>query len=116
LYLRRKGKSAATVARAMVSLRSLYQFLAREQLIAADPSLHMSTPKQPRKLPKAMSMEEVERLLNAPPASTPQGARDKAMLELLYATGMRVSELISLDTGSVNLGMGFVRCIGKGSK
>lgn len=116
LSLRQQGKASATVTRAMISIRGLYGFLARERIIPQDPSQHMATPKLEKRLPKALTMEEVERLLEAPTVTSPHGARDKAMLELLYATGMRVTELISLDMGSINLGMGFVRCIGKGSK
>ena len=76
----------------------------------------MDTPKTDKKLPKVMNLEEVERLLDAPQVKEPAGIRDKAMLELLYASGIRVSELVSLNVGDLNLGMGFVRCIGKGSK
>lgn len=114
--LKQEGKAASTVARTIVSIRAFYQFLARERLIAADPSLHVDSPKLDKKLPKVLNQQEVELLLESPKASTPGGSRDKAMLELLYATGIRVSELIALDVGSINLGMGFVRCVGKGSK
>jgi len=116
LHLRQQGKAASSAARALVSLRSFYRFLAQERLIERDPSRYMQSPRLPRRLPKAITVEEVDRLLNAPRTDTPQGARDKAMLELLYATGMRVSELIGLDVGDVNLRMGYVRCVGKGSK
>lgn len=114
--LRNEGKAVSTVTRTLVSIRAFYQFLVRERLLTNDPSIHMTSPKQVKKLPRAITLQEVERLLSAPQTSTPHGARDKAMLELLYATGMRVTELISLDTGNVHPGMGFVRCIGKGSK
>lgn len=116
LQLRTQGKAVATVTRSMVSIRSFFQFLVRERAILQDPSIHMETPKQEKKLPKVMSIEEVERLLEAPQTSTPAGSRDKAMLEVLYATGIRVSELISLDMEHLNIPMGFIRCIGKGSK
>jgi integrase/recombinase XerD len=114
--LKANNRSPSTVARNIVSIRGLYQFLTRERLISSDPALHLESPKMARKLPKALNQSEVESLLEAPKTSTVDGVRDKAMLELLYATGIRVSELISLDVGSINLGMGFVRCIGKGSK
>jgi integrase/recombinase XerD len=114
--LKHSGKAAATLSRNMASIRSLYQFLCRERVLPTDPSLNMETPKLPRKLPKVLSVKEVEVVLEAPQTSTASGTRDKAMLELLYATGIRVSELISLNEDNVNLGMGFVRCIGKGSK
>src|SRR5690606_39025398 len=91
-------------------------FLVQERIIPRDPSQQMEMPKQEKKLPKVLGMDEVERLLDAPQADSPGGARDKAMLELLYATGIRVSELISLKLEDVHLGLGYVRCIGKGSK
>ncbi|HEX7056078.1 MAG TPA: site-specific tyrosine recombinase XerD [Bacilli bacterium] len=116
LQLRAQGRSTATVTRALVSIRALCQFLVREQLIAHDPSQHMETPKPEKRLPKVLSVAEVERLLAAPQDSDPYGMRDRTMLELLYATGLRVSELVSLNTGDLNLGMGFVRCFGKGAK
>ncbi|MFD0872067.1 site-specific tyrosine recombinase XerD [Paenibacillus residui] len=116
LHLRKQGKAASTVSRTMVSIRSFHRFLLQERMIAKDPSANMDSPRQEKKLPKILSQEEVERLLDTPQCSKAAGIRDKAMLELLYATGIRVSELISLDMGSVNPGMGFVRCIGKGSK
>lgn len=114
--LKKAGKAPATVSRSMVSIRAFYQFLARERLIDKDPSVNMETPKLEKRLPKVMSMHEVELLLDAPRVSTPNGMRDKAMLEVLYATGIRVSELISLSVGDIHLGLGYVRCIGKGSK
>jgi integrase/recombinase XerD len=116
LSLKQQGKAAATVSRNMVSIRAFFQFLMRERMITHDPSLYMETPKLEKRLPKVMTVAEVEQLLNTPQTTTTHGLRDKAMLELLYATGIRVSELISLNTEDVNLGMGFVRCIGKGSK
>ena len=116
MTLKHEGKAASTVSRAMASIRTFYRFLLQERLIDSDPSSHMYTPKLEKKLPKALNVEEVERLLNAPRLSTPHGMRDKAMFEVLYATGMRVSELVSLNMEHVNLSLGFVRCIGKGSK
>lgn len=116
MSLRREGKATSTVSRAMASIRAIYRFLLQERIIESDPSVHMFTPKLEKKLPKALNVEEIERLLNAPQISTPHGMRDKAMFELLYATGMRVSELVSLNIEHLNLGLGFVRCIGKGSK
>jgi integrase/recombinase XerD len=116
LHLRQQGKAASSIARTLVAIRSFYRFLTQERIIASDPSQYMQSPRLPRKLPKAITMEEVDRLLSAPREDSPQGSRDKAMLELLYATGMRVSELIGLDVGDVHLRMGFVRCVGKGSK
>lgn len=116
MKLKQLGRASATLSRTMVSIRAFYQFLVRERMLEHDPSLHMETPKLEKRLPKVLTVQEVETLLEAPQTSTPNGMRDKAMLEVLYATGIRVSELISLDLQSVNLGMGFIRCIGKGSK
>jgi integrase/recombinase XerD len=114
--LKKSGKAPATVSRSLVSIRAFYQFLVRERLIDKDPSMNMESPKLEKRLPKVMSMNEVELLLDSPQTSTPNGMRDKAMLEVLYATGIRVSELISLNLGDIHLGLGYVRCIGKGSK
>ncbi|HZG85166.1 site-specific tyrosine recombinase XerD [Paenibacillus sp.] len=113
---KRSGKAASTVFRRQVAIRSFYRFLTEERLIPADPTATMGTPKPGKKLPSALTSEEVERLLAAPSAATPNGVRDRAMLELLYATGMRVSELLDLNLGSVHTGMGFVKAVGKGSK
>ncbi|GAA3322438.1 hypothetical protein GCM10020331_042320 [Ectobacillus funiculus] len=88
----------------------------RERVLERDPSVHIETPQGERKLPKVLSVAEVEALLDAPKQGGAFGLRDKAMLELLYATGLRVSELIQLDISDVHLTMGFVRCLGKGRK
>ncbi|MEF3301884.1 site-specific tyrosine recombinase XerD [Paenibacillus sp. GYB003] len=114
--LKRLGRAPATVSRNIVSIRALFQFLVKQDIMPQDPSLHMETPKLEKRLPKVLSVEEVERLLAAGETSSPSGLRDKAMLELLYATGIRVSELISLNVGDVNVGMGYIHCTGKGSK
>ncbi|WP_404442676.1 site-specific tyrosine recombinase XerD [Sutcliffiella horikoshii] len=115
-FLTEKGKSAKTIARHIASIRSFHQFLLREKVTNQDPTVHIDRPKQEQKLPQVMSLEEVQALLDSPDTSKVFGMRDKAMLELLYATGMRVSELISLNLSDVHLTMGFVRCIGKGNK
>jgi integrase/recombinase XerD len=94
----------------------LYQFLVRERVLSEDPSLRIEAPRLGRSLPKAMSEDEVERILHAPDVNDPMGMRDRAMLELLYATGLRVSELVGLASVQVNLGQGAVRVTGKGSK
>lgn len=114
--MKTSGKAASTVTRAQVAIRSFCKFLTAEGVLAADPTAAMGTPKPKRKLPAVLTTEEIERLLSAPSAQSPAGLRDRAMLEVLYATGMRVSELVGLDVGSVHPGMGFVRVIGKGSK
>ncbi|WP_445612632.1 site-specific tyrosine recombinase XerD [Geobacillus sp. YF-1] len=115
-FLSEQGQSARTIARHLASIRSFHQFLLREKIAAQDPTVHIETPQFERTLPKVLSVEEVEALLAAPQTDTPFGLRDKAMLELLYATGMRVSELVQLNLGDVHLTMGFVRCYGKGRK
>ncbi|WP_144526741.1 site-specific tyrosine recombinase XerD [Peribacillus simplex] len=116
VHLKDQGKSSKTVARHIASIRSFHQFLLREKVTEQDPSIHIETPKPERSLPKVLSMEEVEALLEAPKKMDEFGLRDKAMLELMYATGMRVSELISMDVSDVHASMGFVRCVGKGNK
>lgn len=116
MKLKDDGKAATTLARRTASIRSFHQFLLRENAVEQDPSVHIETPKTERKLPKILSVGEVEALLDAPDVATPFGLRDRAMLEVLYATGIRVSELVRLDVGDVHLTMGFVRCIGKGNK
>lgn len=115
-FLKDQGKSSKTIARHVASVRAFHQFLLREKVTSEDPSVHIETPKLERSLPKVLSMEEVERLLDSPKGQDHFSLRDKAMLELLYATGIRVSELIGLNMGDAHLEMGFVRCIGKGNK
>lgn len=115
-HLKQQGKSAKTLARHIASIRSFHQFLLREKAVDQDPTVHLETPQTERNLPKVLSMREVESLLEAPDSSTPMGLRDKAMLELLYATGIRVSELINLNLDDIHLTMGFIKCIGKGNK
>jgi len=115
-FLKEQGKSAKTMARHTASIRAFHQFMLRERIVEQDPSVHIDTPRLERSLPKVLSMNEVERLLDSPKAENHYGKRDKAMLELLYATGIRVSELISLNIDDAHLTMGFVRCIGKGNK
>ena len=115
-YLKERDLTARTMARQLATIRSFHQFLIREvDGMKDDPSLLIEIPKAPKVLPKVLSLAEVEALLEVSDSSE-FGLRDKAMLELLYATGMRVSELLSLNLSDVNLTMGFVRCLGKGSK
>lgn len=114
--LKEQGKSSKTLARHIASLRAFHQFLLRDKVTDHDPSVHIETPKMERSLPKVLNIQEVETLLDSPKQNDHFGIRDKAMLEILYATGIRVSELIGLDLGDVHLTMGFVRCIGKGNK
>ena len=105
-----------SISRLIASLRRLYRFALRENKIAQDPSLQIESPKLPRSLPKSLSEEDVESLLGAPNLDDPIGLRDRAMLELLYASGLRVSELVSVKVTEVSLSEGVVRVTGKGSK
>ncbi|MBW7473518.1 site-specific tyrosine recombinase XerD [Paenibacillus oenotherae] len=114
--LRQQGRAVATVSRYTVSIRSFFQYLTRERFIAYDPSTELETPKQEKRLPKVLTVEEVERILSVPVITTAAGARDNAMLEVLYATGIRVTELITLDVEHVDASMGFIRCVGTNAK
>lgn len=114
--LRMQGKTSRTVARHISSIRSFHQFLLREKRAETDPTVHLEMPTIEQKLPKVLSVEEIEAILLAPNRSKPQGMRDVAMLELLYGSGMRISELIALDLADIHLTMGFVRVFGKGGK
>ncbi|NMD70246.1 site-specific tyrosine recombinase XerD [Bacillus sp. DNRA2] len=114
--LKDQGKSSKTIARHIASIRAFHQFLLREKVVERDPTVHIESPQKERSLPKVLSIQEVEKLLESPKVVDHFGKRDKAMIELLYATGIRVSELIGLNLGDVHLTMGFVRCLGKGSK
>ena len=114
--LRMQGKTSRTVARHISSIRSFHQFLLREKRTETDPTVHLEMPTIEQKLPNILSIEEIEALLTVPNRSKPQGVRDVAMLELLYGSGMRISELIALDLADIHLTMGFVRVFGKGGK
>nr|WP_202598183.1 MULTISPECIES: site-specific tyrosine recombinase XerD [Vibrio] len=103
-------------ARMLSALRRLFQYLHREKVRSDDPSALLVSPKLPQRLPKDLSEEQVEALLNAPDPNDPLELRDKAMLELLYATGLRVTELISLTMENISLRQGVVRVVGKGGK
>ncbi|MGD7007909.1 site-specific tyrosine recombinase XerD [Metabacillus sp. 84] len=114
--LKESGKSSKTIARHVASLRAFHQFLLRERAADQDPSVHIESPQIERTLPKVLSLPEVEKLMDTPLMNSPYGYRDRAMLELLYATGIRVSEMTELNLADVHLEMGFIRCFGKGSK
>ncbi|MFT5426931.1 MAG: integrase/recombinase XerD [Gammaproteobacteria bacterium] len=111
-----QGRTARTMARHLSSIRRLYSYLVREGMMKHDPSARIEAPKIGRQLPKSLTETEVEELLKAPDTGTSLGLRDRTMLEILYASGLRVSELISLQVGQVNLRQGVVRVLGKGSK
>jgi len=110
------GKSPATIARRLAAVKSFYRYVAAEGILPRDPSSRLDTPKLPQKLPRVLSVKEVDLLLGQPILGEPPGLRDKAMLELLYATGIRVSELVSLDLERLSLQHRCIRCLGKGSK
>lgn len=110
------GLSARSIARHMTTLRNFYSFLTREGEIKADPSEFLTPPKQWSNLPKYLNREEIDRLLAAPDAAKPTGIRDRAMLELLYATGLRVTELCRLELNNVERDSGVLRVTGKGNK
>ena len=114
LYNRDLG--ARSVARHLVSLRNLFRFLVREGRLAGDPTAEVEAPKLGQSLPKYLTPVEVDQMLAQPDVSKPLGVRDKAMLELLYATGMRVSELVHVGITDLDLGLGIIRCLGKGNK
>ncbi|MEH7377454.1 site-specific tyrosine recombinase XerD [Neobacillus drentensis] len=111
-FLKEQGKSSKTLARHIASVRAFHQFLLRAKATDQDPSVQIETPRLERSLPNVLSLQEVEILLDAPNTQDHFGIRDKAMLELLYATGIRVSELIGLEIDNIQLTMGFVRCTG----
>ena len=114
--LQKRGIAKSSMARKLSAIRSLYRYLVREGLVTSNPVASTSSPKLTRQLPDFLSVEEMERLINAPDVTTPQGQRDKAILELLYDAGLRVSELVHLKVQQVNLGSLEVRVWGKGSK
>lgn len=110
------GIKARSTARALSCLRSFYRYLLREKVIKVDPTLRIDNPKLGRPLPDSLTESDVERLLAAPDLTTPIGIRDRAMLEVLYACGLRVTELVSLRLTDMNLRQGVLRVMGKGSK
>lgn len=108
MSLQKSGKSVSTISRNIASLRSFYQFLLNEGVVEKDPTINLQSPKQEKKLPSILTPKEVEILLEQPNIDCSKGVRDKAMLELLYASGIRVSELIALDVNDVNLYMDYI--------
>ena len=115
-YMDSSGKSPATVTRSAASIRSFYQFMARSGRVKNDPAKTVSGRKVQRKYPEVLTDREVELFLDQPKCVDEKGFRDHAMLELLYATGIRVSELIGLNVEDVNLTVGFIRCAGNGKE
>jgi len=115
-HFKKQGFSDTTTVRTIVSIKQFFKYLLLEKIIKEDPTSQIRTPKMKKSIPGVISLEDVERVLASPNESTPEGIRDLAMLEVLYATGIRVSELIWLKLNEVNFEMGFVIVYGKGSK
>lgn len=114
--LHAENKASATITRMITSLRKFHQFLRQERYTEQDPMQHIETPKKAQKLPSTLSLKEVERLIETPDTSKSLGIRDRAILEVMYATGMRVSELVGLKLGDLHLSLGLVQTLGKGDK
>jgi len=116
LYLKEREYASSTVARKIAAVKSFFHYLFQSGFLVDDPTITLDSPKVRKRLPRAASPEDIERLLAAAKGESPKALRDRALLELLYATGMRVTELISLNLGDVDLDTGSVRCYGKGAK
>ncbi len=116
LRLKENGLSANSIVRKLAAIKTFYRFLVREKIIKQDPTSLIDSPRLWRKIPSTLSVQEVESLIAQPDLRKRGGFRDRAILEVLYATGLRVSELTRLKLEDVNLEVGFVRCIGKGNK
>lgn len=116
LGLRRRGLAPSSVARRLAAIRGWTAFLLREERATDDPAADVAPARRPRPLPQVLTVGEVERLLAQPAGEGPPVLRDRAILELLYAAGLRVGELVALDVGDVHLAAEYVRCVGKGSK
>ncbi|MBT9136113.1 MAG: Tyrosine recombinase XerD [Firmicutes bacterium] len=114
--LRDQGKTGATVSRCLSSIRSFFRFLYHEGSIPIDPAAALDAPKVQKRLPKVLNLHEIEKFLIVPSDLSPIGLRDRAMFEVLYATGIRVSELVTLKVTDVNLEVGLLKCYGKGDK
>ena len=115
-YMTGRGKSAASVARSVASLKSFYSYLLSQGVVRSNPAKHTAAVRTERKLPQILSGKEVDLFLEQPQCVDPKGYRDHAMLELLYATGIRVSELIGLNVEDVNLPAGLIRCVSRGKE
>lgn len=115
-FLQSRGLSRATMARKLAALRSFTKYLCREGILGSNPIAAVSTPKQDQRLPKFLYPMEVQVLMDAPDVSTPLGSRDRAVMETLYAAGLRVSELVGMNIGDLDFDEGLVKVVGKGSK
>lgn len=110
MQMQKSGKSASTVSRSLASIRSLFHFLQNKKIVETDPTAQLHSFKIEKKLPEVLTSEETEKLLSQPNSSDAKGCRDKAMLELLYATGIRVSEMIDLKLSDVDMNVGYINC------
>lgn len=113
---RQKNASVASITRNLVAIRNFHRFLIQENIVSADPTENLDTPRKMLRLPKTLNAQQIEKLLNQPDIRTDHGLRDKAILEFMYATGVRISEVINIEIPHVDLEMGYVRCMGKGNK
>jgi len=116
LFEKEKGVSPTSISRRLAAIRMFHRFLCRERILKEDPTTLIDSPRLWKKVPDTLSLNEVESLISQPDPRLCQGSRDKAILETLYATGMRVSESTDLKVNNINLDIGFLRCIGKGNK
>lgn len=116
LYQKDKGLATNSIARHLAAIKVFHRFLVRERILKTDPSSLIDSPRLWKKIPEILTENEVDALLNQPDVRDKQGIRDKAILEIFYATGMRVSEAVNLKVDDLNLDIGFLRCIGKGNK
>src|SRR5262249_47896264 len=114
--LRKAGRKSSTVARRLTAARGFFRHLDQEGQLRGDPTEHIERPRLPRPLPKALSPKAAAALVESPDISTSRGLRDRALLELLYASGLRATECLSLASGDVNLNAGYVQCVGKARK
>ena len=112
LYLQKAGRATSSISRSIASIRAFYKMLIKNNIVLKDPTLNLESPKSEKKIPQVLSVGEIEKLLSLPNTSEPKGIRDKAMLEILYATGIRVTELINLNIQDANLEIGFIKCNG----
>ena len=115
-HLYTQNLSGRSIARHLSAIRSFFHFLVADEKVAVDPTEHLSSPRQWSAIPKFLNREQIEKLIHAPDSRKPGGLRDRAMLELLYATGIRVTELIQLRMSNLDMGLGLVRVTGKGNK
>lgn len=110
MYLKHSGKAPSSISRSISSIRAFYHMMIKKHVIENDPTLEIESPKVQKKIPDVLTIEEVDKLLSMPDVKTKKGARDSAMLELLYATGMKVSELILINIGDIDLKLGYIKC------